>query len=70
MKARKTLELTFPEPFMVTLFLWDSGFGLDSYKREWVSDTVLRIQVQRRTERAEIRRDARPYGATARTIVG
>lgn len=69
MKARKTLELRFPDSFALTLFLWDNGPAVWDYERE-TAETVLRVKVQRRTERAEIRRISRPYGATATTIVG
>lgn len=70
MKARKTLELRFPDSFALTLFLWDNGLAVWDYERETTAETVLRVKVQRRTERAEIRRISRPYGATATTIVG
>lgn len=68
MKARKTLELRFPDSFTLTLFLWDNGHKVWDYEQEATAQ-VLRVKVQRRTERAEIRRISRPYGATATTIV-
>lgn len=70
MKARKSLELTFHESFMATLFAWDNGYLFNSYKTEWTAADTLRIEVQRRTERQELRAKAcYCYGATAKTLV-
>ena len=70
MKTRKVLELTFPSDFTATMFLWDNGFWLANYKRDRVSGNVLRVAVQRRTERQEVRNCACGiYHATAKTLV-
>ena len=69
MKVRKTLELTFPDSFSATLFMWDNGRSVWGYEHTWEGN-VLRIKVQPRRARAEIRAmSVRPYGAIARTLV-
>jgi len=69
MKTRKTLEISFREPFDATIFLWD-GYSRGFAHTEGASRNVLLITVQRRSERAEIARVARDlYGASTRTLV-
>lgn len=69
MKVRKTLELTFPDSFSATLFMWDNGRSVWGYEHTWEGN-VLRIKVQPRRARAEIREAATwIYHATARTLV-
>ena len=67
MKARKTLEIRFPQDFTATLFLWDNGHLGFPFTRE---GAVVRVAVQRRTERRDIRRRAWLYGATTLTRLG
>lgn len=69
MKARKTLELTFPKDFYATMFVWDRYHMFGGYN--WTREgDVIRIQVQPRRARAQIREEATwIYHATARTLV-
>lgn len=68
MKTRKTLVIRFRDAFACTLFLWD-GAALGHRVRREADGLTLRVEVQRRTERQEVRRRAYPYGAECRTEV-
>ena len=62
MKTRKTLVVKFQDSFARTLFLWD-GAALGHRVRREADGLTLRVEVQRRTERREVRLRAYPYGA-------
>ena len=66
-KSRKVLRITFPTSFTQTLFLWDGN--MVGYKVRHESLTVSLVEVQRRTERRDLARKARFYGATTETLV-
>ena len=66
-KSRKVLRITFPTSFTQTLFLWDGQ--LVGYKVRHESLTVSLVEVQSRTERRDLARKARFYGATTETLV-
>lgn len=69
MKTRKTLEITFSSSLSASLFIWD-GYTRGYTISRCGKDTVLLVEVQRRTERRDMARTARwIYGATTRTLV-
>ena len=68
MKTRKALELTFPSPFVATVYIWDNLCGLGDFQR--LDDCTVLINVQRRSKRAALRAEAcYIYKATARTLI-
>ena len=61
------MRITFPTSMRSTLFRWDGN--TIGYKAHDESLTVLLVEVQRRSERSEMARKARFYGATTETLV-
>ena len=66
-KSRKVLRITFPTSMTQTLFFWDGNSRGQKATHE--SLTVSLVEVQRRSERSEMARKARFYGATTETLV-